>query len=107
MRRREFLAVLAGTTLASPFVARAQAGPVIGFLHAGSPEENEKRLAAFRKGLAAGGFVEGQNVSIDYHWARGKNDALPGMAADLVRKNVAMIVTPGSTAAADAAGDGG
>jgi putative ABC transport system substrate-binding protein len=73
---------------------------VIGFLHAGSPEENAKRLAAFRKGLAAAGFVEGQNLAIEYRWAGGKNENLPAMAADLVRRQVAVIVTPGSTAAA-------
>ena len=77
--------------------------PVIGFLHAGSPEENAKRLDAFRRGLAAAGFVEGQNVAIEYRWARGKNQELAAMAADLIRKPVALIVTPGSTAAAVAA----
>ena len=77
--------------------------PVIGFLHAGSAEENAKRLDAFRKGLAAAGIVEGQNVAIEYRWASGKNQDLPAMAADLIRKPVAMIVTPGSTAAAVAA----
>ena len=103
MRRREFLGALTGATLASPLVAWAQASPVIGFLHAGTLEENEKRLAAFRKGLNAGGFVEWQNVRIEYRWARGRNEALAEMAADLVRRQVAMIVTPGSTAAAVAA----
>jgi len=88
MRRREFLGALAGATLASPLVARAQASPVIGFLHAGTAEENEKRLAAFRKGLSAGGFVEGQNVRIEYRWARGRNEALAEMAADLVRRQL-------------------
>jgi putative ABC transport system substrate-binding protein len=102
MTRREFFGVVVGLT-ALPFAARAQAIPVIGFLHAGSPEENEKRVAAFRKGLSSGGFVEGRNVSIEYRWARGKNGALPEMAADLVRRSVAVIVTPGSTAAAVAA----
>jgi ABC-type uncharacterized transport system substrate-binding protein len=102
MRRREFLGAFAGMAL--PFAARAQQPlPVIGFLHAGSPEENEKRLAAFRKGLAAGGFVEGQNVAVDYRWARGRNEELAGMAAELIGKGVAVIVTPGSTAAAVAA----
>ena len=62
--------------------------PVIGFLHAGSPDENVKRLAAFRKGLADAGFVEGQNVAIEYRWANGKNERLPAMAADLVRRQV-------------------
>jgi len=103
MRRRDFLGLLAGATLASPLVAHAQAALVIGFLHAGSPEENEKRLAFFRKGLASGGFVEGRNVSVEYRWARGRNDLLPGMVAELVGKNVTIIATPGSTAAAVAA----
>ncbi len=102
MRRRAFLGALAGAASA-PFAARAQATPVIGFLHAGSPDENEKRIAAFRKGLAAGGFVEGQNVTVDYRWARGRNELLAGMAAELIGKGVVVIVTPGSTAAAVAA----
>jgi putative ABC transport system substrate-binding protein len=103
MRRRDVLGFLAGAAAVVPLVARAQGSPVIGFLHAGSPEENEKRLAAFKKGLNAGGFVEGQNVAIEYRWARGKSELLPELAADLIRRNVAMITTPGSTAAAVAA----
>jgi putative tryptophan/tyrosine transport system substrate-binding protein len=103
MRRRALLGALAGAAMAAPWPARAQAAPVIGFLHAGSPEENEKRLAFFRKGLASGGFVEGQNVAIEYRWARGRNEQLPEMAAELVRRNVSIIATPGSTAAAVAA----
>ena len=102
MRRREFLGALAGVA-AWPRVVRAQTVPAIGFLHAGSPEENGKRLAAFRKGLAAGGFVEGQNVTVEYRWARGRNELLAGLAAELIGKGVAMIVTPGSSAAAVAA----
>jgi putative ABC transport system substrate-binding protein len=102
MRRREFLGALAGAA-SLPLAARAQAIPVVGFLHAGSPEENAKRLAAFQRGLAAGGFVEGQNVTVEYRWARGKNDQLAKLAAELVGKGVTMIVTPGSTAAAVAA----
>ncbi len=101
MRRRELLGALAGMAL--PFAARAQVMPVVGFLHSGSPEENEKRVAAFRKGLAVGGFVEGQNIAVEYRWARGRNELLAGMAAELIGKGVAVIVTPGSTAAAVAA----
>ncbi len=73
--------------------------PVIGFLHAGSRDTNAKRLAAFRKGLRDAGFVEDQNVAIEYRWAAGKNEELPAMAADLIRRKVALIATPGSTAA--------
>jgi putative ABC transport system substrate-binding protein len=104
MRRREFIAGLGAAALL-PFAARAQtaAMPVIGFLHAGSPDENAKRLDAFRKGLAAAGVVEGQNVAIEYRWASGRNQELAAMAADLIGKSVALIVTPGSTAAAVAA----
>jgi putative ABC transport system substrate-binding protein len=96
MRRREFVGLL-GSAVAWPLAARTQpaAMPVIGFLHAGSLEENTKRLAAFRKGLGDAGFVEGQNVAIEC-----KNEELPAMAADLVRRQVAVIATPGSTAAA-------
>jgi putative tryptophan/tyrosine transport system substrate-binding protein len=102
MRRREFISLLTGTAAAWPLAARAQqpAMPVIGFLHTGSPSENAKRLAAFLKGLGDGGFVDGRNVVIEYHWAAGNNEALPAMAAELVRRKVTMIVTPASTAAA-------
>jgi ABC-type uncharacterized transport system substrate-binding protein len=102
MKRRQFIGLL-GFGTALPLVALAQTKPVIGFLHAGSPEENAKRLAAFRSGLASAGFVEGQNITIEYRWALGQNERLPELAADLVRKQVALITTPGSTAAAVAA----
>jgi putative ABC transport system substrate-binding protein len=101
MRRREFIGLVCGA-VALPFAARAQspAMPLIGFLHAGSPDENAKRLDAFRKGLAAAGFIEGKNVAIEYRWASGKTQELAALAADLIGKSVALIVTPGSTAAA-------
>jgi putative tryptophan/tyrosine transport system substrate-binding protein len=104
MKRRDFLGALGGATV-SPFVAHAQqtAKPVIGLLHAGSPEENEKRLAALRKGLADGGYVEGRDIAIDYRWAAGKNERLAPLATELVTRQVALIVTPSSTAAAVAA----
>jgi ABC-type uncharacterized transport system substrate-binding protein len=100
MRRREFIGVVGGAAC-WPLAAAAQPAtmPVIGFLHAGSRDENAKRLAAFRKGLGDAGFVEGQNVAIEYRWASGKNEELPAMAADLIRRKVALITTPGSTAA--------
>jgi ABC-type uncharacterized transport system substrate-binding protein len=101
MERRTAIKILGGAA-AWPLAAQAQkpAMPVIGFLHSGSPDENTKRLAAFRKGLGNAGFVEGQNVAIEYRWAFGKNGDLPALAADLVRMKVALIATPGSTPAA-------
>lgn len=100
MNRREFAGLMAGAAVWPAAAAAQGALPVIGLLHAGSPEENTRRLEAFIKGFAATGFVDGQNVTIEYRWARGRNEVLADMAADLVKRNVAMIVTPGSTAAA-------
>ena len=88
-----------------PLAARAQqaAVPLIGFLHNGGPEASQYYLPAFHKGLSEAGFVEGRNVAIEYRWARNENGRLPELAADLVRRRVAVIATPGSSLAAVAA----
>jgi len=103
MRRREFITLLGGAT-AWPIAARAQQPvmPVIGFLSAGTFEKNRDYVAAFHRGLAEGGFAVGRNVGIEYRWTEGQNDRLPALAADLVRRQVAVIVvasTPASLAA--------
>jgi len=103
MRRREFMTLVGGAAASLPLSVRAQpATPVVGFLYAGPPEPNSGRVTAFRNGLNDVGYVDGRDVSILFRWA-GKDEELPELAADLVRRRVAVIVTPVSTQATLAA----
>jgi putative ABC transport system substrate-binding protein len=102
IQRREFITLLGGAA-AWPIAAPAQerpATPVVGYFHVGSPQTRANIVAAFRQGLREMGYVEGKDVTIEYHWANDQYDKLPTMAAELVRRQVAVIVTPASSGAA-------
>jgi putative ABC transport system substrate-binding protein len=106
MRRRQFIALLGGAAASWPLAVRAQqpALPVVAILRTGSADANARFVTAFRKGLGETDFVEGQNVTVEYHWLEGgRYDQLPALMADLVRRRVGVIVTPGTSQVALAA----
>jgi putative tryptophan/tyrosine transport system substrate-binding protein len=105
MRRREFITLLGGAAASWPLAAHAQqpAMPVVGYIHGGTADGNTRNTAAFRKGLSEIGYVEGQNVRVEYHWLEGHYERLSALLADLIQRRVDVIATPGATTAAVAA----
>jgi putative ABC transport system substrate-binding protein len=105
MRRRDFIAAVGGAVVTS-FAARAQQLPLVGFMSSRAQADSEHLIAAFRRGLAEAGFVEGQNVSVAYGWAGGRYDRLDAIVAEFVSRNVAVIVAVGGVPSARAAKEG-
>jgi putative ABC transport system substrate-binding protein len=105
LRRREFITLLGSAAAAWPVAARTQqnAMPVVGFLSSQSPEAFTPYVSGFRDGLKDAGFIEGKNLAIEYRWARGRNDALPSLAAELAARGPAVIVMSGGQPVALAA----
>jgi putative ABC transport system substrate-binding protein len=97
VRRRDFIKVVAGSAATWPLAAQAQQPvlPVVGFVRDGTADASARLAAAFRKGLNEGGYIEGQNVTVEYHWLQGQYERLPALMADLVRRQVAVIAAPG------------
>jgi putative tryptophan/tyrosine transport system substrate-binding protein len=105
MRRRKFISMLGGAVVGGPIAAMGQqpSTPVIGFMSGRAPEDSEHLVAAFRQGLSEAGFIEGQNVAIEFRWARGRYDLLPALASELLSSKVALLAAVGGDPSAQAA----